>query len=83
MISLRNMVLAFMVMAATALPLGAMNSANAATARDLDKDSRQALTTLYKLNPLAKDLSSKAKSILVFPNIVKAGLIFGGSYGEG
>jgi lipid-binding SYLF domain-containing protein len=32
---------------------------------------------------LAKKLSQTAKAILVFPNIVKAGLVFGGSYGEG
>jgi lipid-binding SYLF domain-containing protein len=58
-------------------------AASAATAEDLDKDSRQALQTLYKTEPLAKTLSRTAKAILVFPNIVKAGLVFGGSYGEG
>jgi len=30
-----------------------------------------------------KTLAKKAKAILVFPNIIKAGLVFGGSYGEG
>ncbi|MNJ61035.1 hypothetical protein D3C77_568030 [compost metagenome] len=28
-------------------------------------------------------MSRTAKAVLVFPNIVKAGLVFGGSYGEG
>jgi lipid-binding SYLF domain-containing protein len=28
-------------------------------------------------------VAKRAKAILVFPNIVKAGLIFGGAYGEG
>jgi lipid-binding SYLF domain-containing protein len=60
-----------------------MNLASAATAEDLDRDSRQALQTLYKTEPVAKTLSRKAKAVLVFPNIVKAGLVFGGSYGEG
>ena len=55
----------------------------AATAEDLNKDSNQALQTLYKGNPLAESLAKKAKAVLVFPNIVKAGLVFGGSYGEG
>jgi lipid-binding SYLF domain-containing protein len=55
----------------------------AATAEDLNKDSNQALQTLYKTNPLAESLAKKAKAVLVFPNIVKAGLVFGGSYGEG
>ncbi|MFZ2989248.1 YSC84-related protein [Ideonella sp.] len=57
--------------------------AQAATAADLDKDSAQALTALYQSNPTAEVLARKAKAILVFPKIVKAGLVFGGSYGEG
>jgi len=56
---------------------------HAATADDLDKDAKQALQTLYKSNALAESLSRKAKAVLIFPNIVKAGLVFGGSYGEG
>lgn len=63
--------------------LGATNLANAATAEDLDKDSRQALQTLSRTNPMAEKLSLTAKAVLVFPNVVKAGLVFGGSYGEG
>jgi lipid-binding SYLF domain-containing protein len=68
---------------AITISLGAINIANAATSEDLDKDSRQALQTLYQTHPLAKDFSNTAKAVLVFPNIVKAGLVFGGSYGEG
>jgi lipid-binding SYLF domain-containing protein len=59
------------------------NSAWAATAQDLDRDAAQALQTLYKVNPAAEAVSKKAKAILVFPKIIKAGLVFGGSYGEG
>ena len=55
----------------------------AATAEDLNKDATQALATLYKTNPVAEVVSKKAKAILVFPKITKAGLVFGGSYGEG
>lgn len=55
----------------------------AATAADLDKDAAQSLQTLYKTNPAAQAIANKAKAILVFPKIVKAGLVFGGSYGEG
>ncbi|MBI1216280.1 MAG: twin-arginine translocation pathway signal protein [Alphaproteobacteria bacterium] len=58
-------------------------AAQAATAKNIDRDSTQALEGLYKTNALAKTLSKQAKAVLVFPNIVKAGLIFGGSYGEG
>jgi len=59
------------------------NYANAATAEDLNRDANQALDSLYASNPLAADISKKAKAVLVFPNIVKAGLIFGAGYGEG
>lgn len=57
--------------------------ANAATAEDLSVDAAQTLQTLYKTNPAAESLSKKAKGILVFPKITKAGLVFGGAYGEG
>jgi len=60
-----------------------LNTAGAATAEDLNADSRQALQALYKTHPFAETISHKAKAVLVFPNIVKAGLVFGGSYGEG
>jgi lipid-binding SYLF domain-containing protein len=50
---------------------------------DLDKQATQALQTLIKNNPIAADFSKMSKATLVFPKIVKAGLVFGGSYGEG
>ena len=60
-----------------------LNTAGAATAEDLTTDSKQALQTLYKTNPAAETIGKQAKAILVFPKIIKAGLVFGGSYGEG
>jgi len=57
--------------------------ATAATTEDLKRDAAQSLQALYKTNPLAQDISKRARAVLVFPNIVKAGLIFGGAYGEG
>jgi lipid-binding SYLF domain-containing protein len=62
------------------IPVG---SAVAATAEDLNRDADHALQNLYKTNVLAADISKKAKAVLVFPQIVKAGLVFGGAYGEG
>ncbi len=80
----RNLLKSFMLVAAATATLGTVsNQALAATAEDLDKDAAQALQTLYKTNPTAEALSKKARAILVFPNVVKAGLVFGGSYGEG
>ena len=72
-----------MLATAAIVSMSVMNQATAATAEDLDRDSMQALQTLYKTEPVAKTLSHTAKAVLVFPNIVKAGLVFGGSYGEG
>lgn len=57
--------------------------ANAASAADLNRDASQALATLTKNNEIASAIAAKAQAVLIFPNIVKAGLIFGGSYGEG
>jgi lipid-binding SYLF domain-containing protein len=31
----------------------------------------------------AEAIGKKAKAILIFPKVTKAGLVFGGSYGEG
>ncbi|MFZ0695219.1 MAG: lipid-binding SYLF domain-containing protein [Alphaproteobacteria bacterium] len=60
-----------------------LDRANAATADDLNRDADHALQMLYRTNPLAEDLSKKARAVLIFPNIVKAGLVFGAAYGEG
>jgi len=55
----------------------------AASAEDLNRDAAQAVVTLYKSSPVAEIIGQKATAILVFPRITKAGLMFGGSYGEG
>lgn len=62
---------------------GATSAILVATAQDLEQDASHALQVLYKSNAAAELLSQKAKGILDFPKIVKAGLMFGGSYGEG
>ena len=61
----------------------ASSAAFATTPAELSTDSDQALRTLTKSNPLAADIAKKAIAVLIFPNIVKAGLVFGGAYGEG
>lgn len=61
----------------------ATTSAQAATKEELNTDANQALSKLISTNPKAAELAKVAKATLVFPNIVKAGLVFGGSYGEG
>jgi lipid-binding SYLF domain-containing protein len=55
----------------------------AATASQIRSEAEAALTRLYNQNTVAVELSRKAKGILVFPEITKAGVGIGGSYGEG
>jgi len=85
MTNTKRIFLALALASAAALPIsaGTFATANAATAEDLNKDASQALQLLYKTNPLADQMSKNARAVLVFPRVVKAGLVFGGSYGEG
>ena len=84
MSNIRHTLLNLLLVAVTAFSLGITSGyANAATAEDLNKEADQSLQTLYKTNSVAADISKKAKAVLVFPKVIKAGLVFGGSYGEG
>jgi lipid-binding SYLF domain-containing protein len=49
----------------------------------IEADANAALQKLYADTPAAKMIGDKAKAVLVFPNIVKAGFIVGAHYGEG
>jgi lipid-binding SYLF domain-containing protein len=49
----------------------------------IDREADGALKALYDTTPAAAQLAARAKGILVFPNIVKAGFIFGVQYGDG
>lgn len=82
----RRSILALGLGLAGTIPIGLAtgNPAYAvATAEELASAAEQALQTLYRTNPTAKQISTSARALLVFPSIIKAGLIFGGSYGEG
>jgi lipid-binding SYLF domain-containing protein len=71
-----------MFLSAALSSLGA-GSALAASAREIDAKATQALTTLYKTTPGAKDLAAKAKAVLIFPDIVKGGFMVAGQFGDG
>ena len=77
MLNISGKMLSLLLVTTAALSVTA-SGVYAATAEDLNRDAKQALATLYKTSPSALDLSKSAKAVLVFPNIVKAGLIFGG-----
>jgi lipid-binding SYLF domain-containing protein len=49
----------------------------------LDSDCRTALATLYASTPNAQVLGQKAKGILIFPQVIRAGLIGGVVHGSG
>ena len=83
MMNFRSIFLATALATAAMVPLGMVGCANAASAVDLNRDSDQALQSLYRTHPFAEQISKHARAILIFPNVVKAGLIFGGAYGEG
>lgn len=55
----------------------------ATTSQELSRDVNVSLDKLYRSSSVAKNLASVAKGVLVFPNVVKAGFMFGGQYGEG
>jgi lipid-binding SYLF domain-containing protein len=55
----------------------------AGSAADITRESNAALQNLYASNPEARQLGKRAKGILVFPGIVKAGFLVGAQYGSG
>ncbi len=59
------------------------NPATGASAAELGRDARASLEKLYAKNEVARLLRDNAKGILVFPNMLKAGFMFGGQIGEG
>ncbi|MGC8536837.1 MAG: YSC84-related protein [Rhizomicrobium sp.] len=85
MTNMRKMVVALVLAVTAALPVSIATApvANAASVAELNTEANQSLQKLYSTHPFAEQLSHRAKAILVFPNIIKAGLVFGGAYGEG
>jgi lipid-binding SYLF domain-containing protein len=57
--------------------------AQAEKAATIEQNSREALALLKQNSEGARRLATDARAILVFPKIVKGGLIIGGQYGEG
>ncbi|QBQ96851.1 YSC84-related protein [Paraburkholderia pallida] len=55
----------------------------ASSRAQLEQAARKALNTLYETTPAARALGSKSAGILVFPSVLKAGFLLGGSGGNG
>ena len=66
-----------------ALSFAGIPAAGAADKSLLTQDAEAALQSLYKTHPGAQPLGAQAAGILVFPKIVRAGFVVGGSGGEG
>ena len=60
-----------------------VESARAKTAQEINASVNACLDRFHKQVKGGKEMAAKAKGVLVMPNVVKAGLIVGGEYGEG
>ncbi|MBL8337638.1 MAG: YSC84-related protein [Rhodoferax sp.] len=57
--------------------------AHAASKEELDAEVREAVEAFYRHTSAGKELAGRAAGMLVFPNVLKAGVGIGGEYGEG
>lgn len=63
-------------------PITQTNAATASASK-ISRDSRAALKSLYAQNPAARAIGKQAKGVLVFPSVIKGGLIVGAQAGNG
>jgi lipid-binding SYLF domain-containing protein len=64
-------------------PISASTSSGGSTKSDLAARSEAALNDLYAKQPATRKLGEEAKAVLVFPDILKAGIGIGGQGGNG
>ena len=57
--------------------------ASAASKDEIDAEVKEAIGNFYKSTSAGEELSKKAAGMLVFPNVIKAGVGVGGEFGEG
>lgn len=70
--------------ACAALAMAALpTSAVAGSKEEIDAKVQQATEDFYKQTSAGKTLAAKAAGMLVFPEVLKAGVGVGGEYGEG
>ena len=65
------------------LGLAPMPAAQAASKQEIDAKVREAISDFYRHTSAGKELAQKAAGMLVFPEVIKAGIGVGGEYGEG
>jgi lipid-binding SYLF domain-containing protein len=74
--------LAFWVIG-VALWLAHSAAAMAASKEEIDAKVQEAIENFYKHTSAGRRLADKAAGMLVFPDVIKAGIGIGGEYGEG
>ena len=72
-----------LLMTALVAPGAYMSPALADGVAKLEGKVDASLKVLYDKSGKARELKQEAKAILVFPEVVKAGFLLGGQYGEG
>lgn len=68
---------------AALLAIGSSVVIAADKAAQISAKSQAALASLYEKSPSSKTLGERARAILVFPEIMRAGFIVGGQHGSG
>jgi lipid-binding SYLF domain-containing protein len=61
----------------------APGDARAASVAEIDAEVNDIMTLFYKEVGSSEELAAKAKAVLTFPSVIKAGFGIGGEYGEG
>ena len=72
--------LAAMLTSVACLDIG---NASAASKTEIDAKVQEATENFHKQTAAGKSLAQKAAGMLVFPEVIKAGVGIGGEYGEG
>jgi lipid-binding SYLF domain-containing protein len=70
---------AVLVLCALAAPF----AAHSASREEIDARVREATKELYETSSAARELAGRARGVLIFPRVIKAGIGIGGEYGEG
>ncbi len=79
----RNRSLLIVAVAAALLVPLTLNTARAASATEIDIKVDSALKRFQEKVSGGDEFVKRAKGVLVFPSVIKAGMIIGGEYGEG
>ncbi len=83
MLTERRNLVRFALAGIAGLGAGARHAEAAPSARQIDHDADRALHQLFAAQPRMRDLGKRCVAMLVFPRIIKAGLLFGGQSGNG